>query len=715
MMKCLEDRDFSAQETMHHLLSLKLHSTTFHVKSFSLNGSRRLQTSAHNSNGTCTKDSFLDVYAKRSTFKDSFPEILNTNFAQFATLYKLTKGKLEKCSDNIVPNIFPTYSPNPRGQYYSLYCKFQLLRYKPWKNSPNDAWGTTEPNEQTYVTEWHNFLNTSYAKRYVQNWSQKLSNVLENIQLPDLDEQTDNEEQHQQEEWMILSDFYKSGQQTNTDPDPHSNYNWGLDAMKYTVQQIGEMPSWINTSKENFEIPCSQREVTDISSFSQMQRLAFNIISKHSENTSTNEPLLLIVNGVAGTGKSFFINAARAHLQHKCVITATTGKAAYNIDGVTIHSLLKLPITQLLERDLTGQALLDLQSKLLGIHYIFIDEYSMLGQKALGWIDRRCRQSSGAKERLFGGKSIILIGDPAQLPPVCAKPLYHAKPSNPVGEQGYYAYMMFTNVVTLSVNQRVKGSDPEQIVFRDFLLRLRHGETTKEDWQLLLTRQPSCATNLDQFKTATRLFHTNEEVAALNYKSLLDLKQPIAKFDAKHSSSKAAKINSQDMYGLEPTLLISKSAQVMLTMNLWPSVGLCNGATGKVVDIIYKTSHQPPDLPIAVIVKFNDYVGPSISKDIPSLVPITPVTVSIHSDNSTQERQQLPLKLAWALTIHKSQGLTLPKAWVDIGKSEQTLGITYVALSRVKQLSSLVVEPMTFDRLKSIKNFKNLKYRQEGA
>ena len=81
--------------------------------------------------------------------------------------------------------------------------------------------------------------------------------------------------------------------------------------------------------------------------------------------------------------------------------------------------------------------------------------------------------------------------------------------------------------------------------------------------------------------------------------------------------------------------------------------------------------------------------------------------------NSVHERQQLPLKLAWALTIHKSHGLTLPQAWVDIGKSEQTLGITYVALSRVKQLSSLIVEPMTFDRLKSINKSANLKYRQE--
>ena len=151
----------------------------------------------------------------------------------------------------------------------------------------------------------------------------------------------------------------------------------------------------------------------------------------------------------------------------------------------------------------------------------------------------------------------------------------------------------------------------------------------------------------------------------------------------------------------------------MLTMNLWPAVGLCNGSTGTVMDIIYTTPHKPPDLPVAVIVKFDNYIGPSLSEKVPSLVAIAPVTVSTQSGNSVHERQQLPLKLAWALTIHKSQGLTLPRTWVDIGKSEQTLGITYVGLSRVKQLSSLVVEPMTFDRLKSIKKSNALKYRQQ--
>ena len=92
------------------------------------------------------------------------------------------------------------------------------------------------------------------------------------------------------------------------------------------------------------------------------------------------------------------------------------------------------------------------------------------------------------------------------------------------------------------------------------------------------------------------------------------------------------------MYGLEPTLLISKNALVMLAMNLWPSVGLCNGATGT-VDIIYTTPHNPPDLPVAVIVNFDYYIGPSISPEIPSLVAIAPVTVSAKNGNSFHERQ----------------------------------------------------------------------------
>lgn len=148
-------------------------------------------------------------------------------------------------------------------------------------------------------------------------------------------------------------------------------------------------------------------------------------------------------------------------------------------------------------------------------------------------------------------------------------------------------------------------------------------------------------------------------------------------------------------------------------MNLWTDVGLCNGATGTTVDLIYAHNHEPPDLPVVVIVKFDDYRGPSIINDIHACVPICPATVTSHTLDGVHERQQLPLKLAWAMTIHKSQGLTLPKVWVDIGKSESTAGISYEAISRVKTISTSIIEPMTFERLRSLKKCKNLKDRLE--
>ena len=149
---------------------------------------------------------------------------------------------------------------------------------------------------------------------------------------------------------------------------------------------------------------------------------------------------------------------------------------------------------------------------------------------------------------------------------------------------------------------------------------------------------------------------------------------------AMHSSATAKKLSADDFSGLQPLLFLAKGAKVMLTMNLWPAVGLCNGATGTVIHFIYQNNHQPPNLPIAVIVKFDNYRGPSISETLPSCVPICPVTASAQLPDGFHERQQLPLRLAWALTIHKSQGLTLSKAWIDIGKTERKIMITTCAI-----------------------------------
>ena len=147
-------------------------------------------------------------------------------------------------------------------------------------------------------------------------------------------------------------------------------------------------------------------------------------------------------------------------------------------------------------------------------------------------------------------------------------------------------------------------------------------------------------------------------------------------------------------------------------MNIWTKVGLCNGALGTVLDFVYANGQTPPVLPICVLVQFDeDYTGPSLTARFPRCVPICPITQISQNVGQKCERQQLPLKLAWAMTIHKSQGLTLKKAWVDLGPSENSPGMTYVALSRVKKLQDLIIEPMTFERLQAYKKSTFLQYR----
>ena len=185
----------------------------------------------------------------------------------------------------------------------------------------------------------------------------------------------------------------------------------------------------------------------------------------------------------------------------------------------------------------------------------------MLGQATFGWMDKHCKQATGYNGKVFGGKSLILTGDPGQLPPVADKPLYHAKPSNAVGEQGFQAYHMFNKVVKLTVNQRVQGMTPEQVQFTGLLLRLRKGESTVDEWELLQTRQPSNVTNLYEFEDSTRLFYSNEQVGNYNHEQLTKLGLPIAHINALHSSAVAKKISSDDMSGLEPVVFLAKGAR----------------------------------------------------------------------------------------------------------------------------------------------------------
>ena len=194
----------------------------------SLNGSRRVRDTASIDKGESCTDYSLDVYANREQYESS-ENIMNMNFVQLATTYKVVNNELTKLPENIIPRIFPTYSPNPKGPNVGLYCKYQLLRYKPWKTTQNNAWVDQEPTDEVLINCWHEFLQTPYGQSNVPDWFDKLQAV---IQSQEPEDEPSEEQETTQEEWMILSDLHTPFD--NSEQTRDSTYDWHLDRANYS-------------------------------------------------------------------------------------------------------------------------------------------------------------------------------------------------------------------------------------------------------------------------------------------------------------------------------------------------------------------------------------------------------------------------------------------------------------------------------------------------
>ena len=156
---------------------------------------------------------------------------------------------------------------------------------------------------------------------------------------------------------------------------------------------------------------------------------------------------------------------------------------------------------------------------------------------------------------------------------------------------------------------------------------------------------------------------------------------------------------------LSLTVLLSIGKQVMLTTNLWVEAGLVNRALVQVVSILYNTSTTPPNLPLFVVVNFMHYKGPPWDNANPNYVPILPVTRG--------SRRKLPLCMAWGLTIHKAQGMTLQKATIDIGNVDRQ-GLTFTVVSRVRHLCDLCITPtFSFSRYARMQDSACIQHRKQ--
>ncbi len=369
----------------------------------------------------------------------------------------------------------------------------------------------------------------------------------------------------------------------------------------------------------------------------------------------------VFLTGPPGAGKTYVLNEfiRRAQRQHKTVaVTASTGIAATHIGGATIHSWSGLGIRESLsewdrERLLATDRLI---KRYNAADVLVIDEVSMLHGKRLDMVDEACRLLR-KDEAPFGGLQVILVGDLFQLPPV-----------NRGNEVVDFAH---TSAAWRDLNPKIcylteQHRQDESDGLLDLLNAMRRGDVN-ELHEMMLTERLGVkpAKNV----TVTRLYSHNADVETINQKHLAAIDSDTKMF-IMQSKGAAMKVEQLTKSVLAPERLeLKKGAEVMFVANNYAQ-GFANGSRGHVVG--FKDS-----LPIVEMVSNERQIK------------VEPHTWMLEEDGRKKaEVSQLPLRLAWAITIHKSQGMSLDAAEIDLSRSF-TPGMGYVALSRVRSLDGV--------------------------
>ncbi|CAM9185916.1 unnamed protein product, partial [Laminaria digitata] len=372
-----------------------------------------------------------------------------------------------------------------------------------------------------------------------------------------------------------------------------------------------------------------------------------------------------------------------------------------------------------------------LQNSMATVNYILVDEMSMIGQGLLGRAMGCCRISEGGPERrqdLFGGLSIILVGDPMQLPPVGASPMWSSNQGT-AGHtvEGLRAWTGLNAGVELTEARWKSG--PEQEAFRHALRGVAEGVANEAHWNLLGTRIRSNVPLQDArtFEDAVHIFPTNALADAWNGERLQLLGTPIARIHAYHNIRGYESAPADRFRGLQPHLFLAVGAGVFVNNNVWTGAGIANGAVGQIWGVDEGgAAERPPELPDVVFVRMANYRGPQYFKEtlqrpmaggqvviFRSVIPFAPIDVTDYDSparggrggrtpgggSARCIRTQLPLMLSFAVTIHKSQGCSLVRVVVDIGRNERIDGQTFTALSRCRELCGMLLETFDMERL----------------
>ncbi|XP_052123357.1 uncharacterized protein LOC127749382 [Frankliniella occidentalis] len=451
--------------------------------------------------------------------------------------------------------------------------------------------------------------------------------------------------------------------------------------------------NFISTSRKNVEI---HKALPILPASSHDQQIVTEILKRQITYCKTTVmedlkvPRISICEGFAGSGKSVLLQSMVSLIETELgtsssLILAPTGSAALHVNGQTIHSALRLNWRDLGNMpDLRGESLFKWREKYQHVKFVLVEEYSMVGCKLIYALHKRlCQLTESTKS--FGNLFVWFFGNIRQLPPVADTPWYKEDVTNSQAMvvAGALLYKEIDLVCFLSSQLRQNNMN-----YLKCLQNISVGLTTDIDKAILLSRFRTLAEIEEggQFEFAVHLFSRRKDVDIYNLQKLIQENKPVLRIDSENNSRYAKACTSDQAMGLPQNLFLSIGCRVMLKRNLWVDGGLVNGSLGTVIDIVYQSSTDIS--PIAIIVKFDSYYGPTLPN---GGVPIIRYTNSWYSRNISCSRVMFPLLLAYAVTIYKSEGLTLPKVVLHIFAKEMAAGEFYVALSRVKSPDDICI------------------------
>lgn len=380
----------------------------------------------------------------------------------------------------------------------------------------------------------------------------------------------------------------------------------------------------------------------------------------------------VFLTGQPGAGKTYTINKYIEHLQKSKVgvaVTASTGIAATHIGGMTIHSWSGIGIkSSLNKQDLDKIASREYLNKRINKNSVLIiDEISMLSANTLDMVDAVCREVRQSPEP-FGGMQVVLVGDFFQLPPIVKK-VELEKQIGLLGEKpAHFAYESSSwrrlAPVVCYITEQYRQEDAD---FLDLLLAIRNNSLEDFHYEYLQTRYID---REEMPEDATKLYSHNLNVDRVN-ESELDKVVGEKKVFNMNSTGKKALVANLKKGCLSPEELKLKVGSIVMFTKNNPKLGFANGTMGSVIGFD----------------AFSNY--PIIKTKEENTITVFPMSwVIADSGKVLAQISQIPLRLAWAITVHKSQGMSLDSAIMDLSRVFE-YGQGYVALSRVRSMEGL--------------------------